>query len=138
MREMTVLFDEACALCVRCRVWLEHEEQLVPLRFLACQSAEARERYSALPWLGEELVVVSDEGDVWVGSAAFVVCLWALAKWREWAWRLSGPELVHLAERFFHALSSRRGKIAAMLRPDPCEDGVCTAKSAHRPRVAYR
>jgi predicted DCC family thiol-disulfide oxidoreductase YuxK len=135
---MTVLYDQACALCLRCRAWLEVEEQIVPLSFMASQSREAHERYGAVPWLGEELVVVSDEGDVWAGPAAFLVCLWALARWREWSWRLSGPELAPLAERFFHALSSRRGKIAAMLREAPCPDGACRTSAAHRPRAAYR
>jgi predicted DCC family thiol-disulfide oxidoreductase YuxK len=138
MRSMTVLYDQACALCVRCRAWLEGQEQLVPLDFVACQSREAQDRYGAVPWLGEELVVVSDEGAVWAGPAAFLMCLWALKDWREWSWRLSGPELVPLAERFFHAISSRRGRIAAILRPDPCKDGVCRVPGAHRPRTAYR
>jgi predicted DCC family thiol-disulfide oxidoreductase YuxK len=135
---MTVLYDQACALCLRCRAWLEGQEQIVPLDFIASQSREAHERYGAVPWLGEELVVVSDEGEVWAGPAAFLMCLWALSRWREWSWRLSAPELAPLAERFFHALSSRRGKIAAMLREAPCQDGACRTPTTHRPRAAYR
>jgi predicted DCC family thiol-disulfide oxidoreductase YuxK len=138
VRTLTVLYDEACAMCVRCRVWLESQEPLVPLTFLACQSREAREKYGAVPWLGAELVVVSDEGDVWAGPAAFVVCLWALRRYRGWAWRISGPALLPLAERFFHALSSRRARIAAMLRPARCDNDVCRTPGTHRPRAAYR
>lgn len=138
MTSLTVLYDQACALCIRCRAWMEDQKQLVPLSFVAFQSAEARERYGAIPWLGSELVVVSDEGDVWAGPAAFIVCLWALDEWRDWAFRLSGPGLAPIAERFFHAVSSRRSTLGALFRKDPCPDGACTVPSAHRPRATYR
>ena len=138
MNSLRVLYDERCALCLRCRDWLARQRSFLPLDFWACGSPEARERYGAVPWLGEELVVVSDEGDVWVGPSAFLVALWSLVEWREWSYRLSGPELAPLAERFFHAISSNRRALAAMLRPDPCPGGTCQVPSGHRPRVAYR
>lgn len=138
MERLTVLYDETCALCVRCKAWLAAQVPFVPMEFVACQSPAARERYGSVPWLGEELVVVSDEGDVWAGPAAFIVALWALREWREWSYRISGPELAPLAERFFHAISSNRKAIAALLKPDPCEGGTCKVPGQHRPRMAYR
>jgi predicted DCC family thiol-disulfide oxidoreductase YuxK len=138
MRELTVLYDASCALCVRCREWLGQEVAFVPMRFVPCGSDEARDRYASIPWLGEELVVVSDEGDVWAGPAAFLVSLWALEEWREWSYTLSAPAFAPLVERFFHAVSSRRRSIGAWLRPDPCEGGTCKLPAAHRPRSAYR
>lgn len=145
MKRLTVLYDGTCALCLRCRDFLAHARALVPLELLSCQSREARERYGAVPWLGEELVVVSDEGDVWVGPAAFLVAMWALEDYREWSYRLSGPELAPLAERFFVAISSQRRRIASFIRKPRCEDdGVCRiphtedADASHAPRHAYR
>jgi len=144
---LLVLYDERCALCIRCRDWLMRQRSYLPLGFLACGSPEARERYGAVPWLGEDLVVVSDDGDVWVGPAAFLVALWSLEEWREWSYRLSGPELAPLAERFFHAISGNRRAIAALLKPDPCQGGTCKVQSGrdplhgppqHAPRAAYR
>lgn len=137
MQGLTVLYDGTCALCIRCRDFLATSPTLVPLELLACQSREARERYGSVPWLGEELVVVSDEGDVWVGPAAFLVAMWALADYREWSYRLSGPAFAPLAERFFVALSGRRRRIASFFAKPRCEDGdVCTLD--HAPRRAYR
>jgi predicted DCC family thiol-disulfide oxidoreductase YuxK len=135
---LTVLYDAACALCVRCRDFLESSASFVPFELLACQSDEARERYGAVPWLGEELVVASDEGDVWVGAAAFLVCLWALREHREWSYRLSGPALAPLAERFFVALSSQRSRVASFMRPPTrCDDhGAC--RLPHAPQATYR
>jgi predicted DCC family thiol-disulfide oxidoreductase YuxK len=135
MNQLTVLYDGACALCIRCADFLASSKTLVPLELLSCQSQAARERFSAVPWLGEELVCVSDEGDVWIGPAAFLVCMWALADYREWSYRLSGPTLAPLAERFFVAISSQRARIASFIRkPQRCEEGdVC-----HVPRSTYR
>ena len=94
---------------------------------MPCGSREAKQRYGNVPWLGEELVVVSDQGEVWAGPAAFLICLWALRDWREWSYRLSGPSLAPMAERFFHALSSRRKRLAAWMGWQVCENDKCVA-----------
>ena len=129
---ITLLYDSRCALCVRCATWMWRQESFVPIRFLPCDSPEARARYGSVPWLGEELVVVSDRGEVWAGPAAFITALWALREWREWSYRISGPELAPLAGRFFHAISSNRRAIAAMIAPDPCAGGTCRVPHAFR------
>ncbi len=129
MNRLTVLYDESCALCVRCRDWLLTQGAYIEMDLMSCSSAEARERFGAVPWLGEELVVVSDDGDVWVGAAAFLMCLWALVEWRPWSYRLSSPTFAPLAERFFHALSSNRRMIASLLSPDDCPGGSCKVGS---------
>jgi len=139
VKTLTVLYDGTCALCVRCRDFLSGARTYLPLELLASQSQEARERYGAVPWLGEELVVASDEGDVWIGPAAFLVCLWALTDYREWSYRLSGPELAPLAERFFVAVSSQRRRIASVIRRPRCDPGdACNLTDEHAYRRAYR
>ncbi|NUP06482.1 MAG: DUF393 domain-containing protein [Polyangiaceae bacterium] len=140
MRRLTVLYDDRCALCVRCRDMLATSETFLPLELLPTSSNEARHRYGAVPWLGEELVVASDEGDIWVGPAAFLMCLWAMRETREWAYRLSTPALAPLAERVFAALSANRGRIAAFMQPR-CEDESCDVHPApieHARRWTYR
>jgi predicted DCC family thiol-disulfide oxidoreductase YuxK len=125
VKRLTVLFDEECPLCVRCRTWMLTQDSYLPIDFLACSSAEARRRYGSVPWLGAELVVVSDEGDVWVGAAAFLMCLWALVEWRQWSYRLSGPTLAPMAERFFRAVSGRRRLLGFVLGPPACPASGC-------------
>lgn len=137
MNTLTVLYDESCPLCVRCRNWMLSQPAYLPLELLPSGSAEAKRRYGAVPWLGAELCVVADTGEVWVGPAAFLMCLWALIEWRSWSYRLSGESLAPLAERFFHGISQKRRSIAALLGPEHvCEGGSCRA-SGHG-RAAYR
>jgi predicted DCC family thiol-disulfide oxidoreductase YuxK len=126
-KELTVLFDPSCSLCQRCRAWMLGQPTLVELRFVPCTGEEARARYGDIPWLGDELVVVGDEREVWVGPAAFIICLWALEDWREWSYRLSGAAFAPLAERFFLFVSSRRRRIATLFEHS-CENGTCNRR----------
>jgi predicted DCC family thiol-disulfide oxidoreductase YuxK len=133
-RALTVLFDPGCALCQRCCDWMLGQASYVELHFMPCTGVEAKKRYGDLPWLSDELIVVGDEGEVWVGPAAFLTCLWALVDFREWSYRLAGPAFAPLAERFFLALSSRRRAVSALLSAGmkashsvaECKDGACS------------
>ncbi len=110
---------------------------LVDLRFVPCTGEEAKARYGDIPWLGDELVVVGDELEVWAGPAAFLVCLWALDEWREWSYRLSGTAFAPLAERFFLIVSARRRRFADFF-PHDCEGGTCRSSAPHTADRAAR
>ena len=125
-RRLTVLYDERCRFCLRCRDWLLGQPCLVEVELLAAGSTEARQRYGSVPWLGSELVVFDDRGRGWVGAAAFLICLWATARYRPWSYRLSRPAFAPHAERFFMSISKRRGRWSRAIHGDDdctyCED----------------
>lgn len=126
-RALTVLYDPSCALCQRCAAWLTGQPSYVELRLMPSSGSEAVARYGNIPWLGDELVVVGDAGEIWVGPAAFLTCLWALVEWREWSYRLAGDAFAPLAERFFLMLSNRR-KAVSILLGSSCRDGTCSLR----------
>ncbi len=138
MQSITVVYDEHCVLCRRCRHWLELQRTHVPIEFLAAGSPAARSLYGDLPWLGEDLVVVSDSGDAWVGPAAFLMCLWATVEYRPWSYRLSGKTLSPLAERFFHMVSKQRGFIGRNINDVECDDGSCKHRTPSATAVRRR
>lgn len=116
---LTIVYDEQCALCRRCRDWLLSQPCLVPVELLPAGSDEAYERYGTLPWFGIELAVIDEVGRAWIGPAAFLICMWATARYRAWSYRLSSPKLAPMAERFFMMISKRRDRISAwMTRED--------------------
>jgi predicted DCC family thiol-disulfide oxidoreductase YuxK len=134
MNTLTIVYDAGCELCTRCRSWMETQPAFVTLDFVPADSPAASERFGTIPWAGTELVVVSDDGRVWAGAAAFLVCLWALQDWREWSYRLSSRTFSPLAERFFRVLSAKRRRITALFGHEPCGSEVC-----HSPRYGpYR
>ena len=116
MRSLTVLYDARCGLCSTARYWLEGQRQIVPLELLAAGSAEARRRYPTLAEAEpEELIVVSDEGGVYRGAHAWIMCLWALDEYREWSFRLARPALLPRARDVFEWVSKRRRGLSWLL-----------------------
>lgn len=122
---LTVVYDESCALCRRCRDWLLTQPCLVEVELLPAGSEEAHERFGTVPWLGRELVVVDDLGNVWAGPAAYLTCMWATAKYRAWAYRLSTPMLAPLAARFFLCVSKRRDRWSRWIERDQDDCSWC-------------
>jgi predicted DCC family thiol-disulfide oxidoreductase YuxK len=122
---LTVLYDEKCGLCRRAASWLLTQPCLVEVSLLPAGSAEARKRYGTLPWLGSELVVVDQNGDAWIGPAAFLACMWATARYRSWSFALSRPSLAPRAEQFFRWISKRRDRFSRWVATDDAECTWC-------------
>ena len=120
MNRLYVLYDGECALCHRCRHWLMRQEAFVELTFIPLQSPDVRRRFPGLlEWdqldLSEKLVVISDEGAVYQGHHAWIMCLWALRDYREWADRLATPALMPLARRACETVSQHRITLSRFL-----------------------
>ena len=112
-----MLYDAQCGLCQRARGWLESRPAFVRLDFLPAGSLAARERYTRLDAAAtlRELHVVSDDGRVWSGARAWVMCLWALRETRSLSLRLSGPGSMALAQSMVARLSERRYILSGIL-----------------------
>jgi predicted DCC family thiol-disulfide oxidoreductase YuxK len=122
MNRLYVLFDADCELCVRCRNWLMKQPAFVPLVFIAFQSDEAQRRFPGIYAFnpGEQLLVISDQGAVYRGARAWIMCLWALEHYREHAQRLAHPVLLPLAKAVCELLSRNRFFLSdALFRQEP-------------------
>ena len=108
---LTVLYDAGCGICRGARRWLASRAQLVPLEFVAAGSTEARRRFPALDHAQTlvDITVVADDGSVYSGDGAWLMCLWALDGYRGLAARLSTPALRPLARRVVAAAAGIRG-----------------------------
>jgi predicted DCC family thiol-disulfide oxidoreductase YuxK len=138
MKRLTVLYDAACGFCVRCRWWLIHQPKFVEMDFCPAGGTEALERFPELssPGAVEELTVVDDEGGVYRGAHAWLLCLWALVEYRETAEWLSHPALLPLARGAFAMISSNRKKISSWLGMTPEEGMIEELREAEPPRCA--
>ena len=119
MRRLYVLYDARCGLCSWARRWLARQPAFLELTFVPAGSDRAARLLPGLPQPGaavaEELVVVGDDGAVYRDSHAWIMCLYALQDYREWAARLARPALLPLARRAFALLSRNRGRISRWL-----------------------
>ncbi|MBT2455303.1 thiol-disulfide oxidoreductase DCC family protein [Streptomyces sp. ISL-86] len=109
-RHLTVLYDANCPLCVHIRHWLLGQRWLVPLRLVPAGSFEAQRLFPRLDHAAtlREITVIGDAGQVWTGTDAFIVCLWALAEHRPKAIWLATPAGRPFARGVMYAASAWR------------------------------
>ncbi|MFJ3500752.1 MULTISPECIES: thiol-disulfide oxidoreductase DCC family protein [unclassified Streptomyces] len=138
VKRLTVLYDADCPLCVHLRHWLLRQRQLVPLDLVPAGSQEARRRFPDLDHAAtlREITVIGDRGQVYRETAAWIVCLWALAEHRPRAHWLATPAgqpfarmTVLAAAKWREALKgpgweSGQGP-AGGPGPEACGDGHC-------------
>jgi predicted DCC family thiol-disulfide oxidoreductase YuxK len=117
MQGLMVLYDAQCGLCRRFRDWLEAQRParnsdgvVVRLGFVAAGSATARRLYPTLDHEAtlREVTVVADDGSVYVGDRAWIVCLWATAEHRHTAVRLARPAMRPVAKAMVQAAAGLR------------------------------
>jgi predicted DCC family thiol-disulfide oxidoreductase YuxK len=117
MRALYLFYDDRCELCRRLKLWLEGQPTWLPLRLLPAGGDQMRQLFPGLEEVAsaEDLVAVNDEGEVYLNNNAWIMCLYALVRYRDWAFRLSHPLLLPLARQAFEALSRNRSLISRWL-----------------------
>ncbi|MEY2497361.1 MAG: hypothetical protein QOD12_917 [Verrucomicrobiota bacterium] len=120
MKRLSVLFDGECSLCGRGRDWLARQPAFLELEFIPFQSPDARARFPGIEALHpeEQLLVVSDEGAVYRGPQAWIICLYALREYRAWSRRLAHPALLPWTRRACELLSENRLRVSRWLNQD--------------------
>lgn len=105
MKRLFFLFDMHSAFCQRSLQWLEKQPAYLEIKPLPAQAWETQRRFpGVVKGHADEIVVVSDEGGVYRGPEAVIMCLYALRRYRVWARRLSRPEQLPLAPHRFGLL----------------------------------
>jgi predicted DCC family thiol-disulfide oxidoreductase YuxK len=117
MRRLYILYDARCGLCSWARRWLARQPAYLDLTFIPAASEQAIRLFPGLsrPGQVEELVVISDDGAVYRDGRAWIMCLYALEDYREWALRLAHPLLLPLARQAFALLSKQRRRVSHWL-----------------------
>lgn len=123
MKSLTILYDAGCGFCCECKAWLESRDQTIPLEFLPLDSRGAARRYGELQKLrpGEQMLAISDAGEVWQGDAAWVMCLYALRDYRSLAAKLAHPLFRPLVKQAYRLVSSNRHHLSDLLGLSPAE-----------------
>lgn len=124
MNTLYILYDNTCPVSLRHREWLSRQEALAPLHWLAHQAEEVPCRFPGIAahLVPRELTVVSDDGQLWTGPAASVMCLFALEDHRELAERLAWPNLLPYARTALELLSREVFELDCLLRRSSSEE----------------
>jgi len=110
MQKLYVLYDPKCELCCRLKDWLREQRQWIELEVIPAGSQEAMKMFPELEQIASQndLAVISDEGAVYLNDRAWIMVLYALDEYRDWAARLTHPLLMPLARQAYAALSRNR------------------------------
>ncbi|HYX53073.1 MAG TPA: DCC1-like thiol-disulfide oxidoreductase family protein [Candidatus Limnocylindrales bacterium] len=126
MRTLYVLYDPQCELCSRLKDWLLVQRSWLGLSMVPAGSEKAEKMFPGLKDLAgcNDLVVISDEGDVYLNNAAWIMALYALEDYRDWACRLAHPLVMPFVRQAFEIVSRNRYAISRWLKSGP-EDMAC-------------
>ena len=110
MQKLYVLYDPKCELCCRLSGWLQVQQSWIGLEVIPAGSETARKMFPELEQIAtqNDLAVISDEGAVYLNDRAWIMVLYALEEYRDWAARLTHPLLMPLARQAYAALSRNR------------------------------
>lgn len=110
MESLTVLYDSSCSLCQWATRWLDSRQQLVTMYFVPAGSAEAHMLFPNLDHTRtlEDITVVADDGSIYEGERAWVMCLWCLRGYRRLAERMATPALMPSVKRVVATVSRYR------------------------------
>ena len=117
MEKLYVLYDPKCELCCRLKNWILVQRSWIGLAVIEQGSEKARRLFPDLEQIAgkEDLAVISDEGAVYLNDHAWIMVLYAMVDYRDWAARLTHPLLMPLARQAFAALSKNRHWISSIL-----------------------
>jgi predicted DCC family thiol-disulfide oxidoreductase YuxK len=117
METLYVLYDRKCELCERLKDWLLIQRSWLGLCMVPAGSEKAKRMFPELETIASanDLVVISDEGHVYLNNNAWIMALYALDEYRDWACRLAHPLLLPLARQAFATISRNRYAISHWL-----------------------
>jgi predicted DCC family thiol-disulfide oxidoreductase YuxK len=123
MEKLYVLYDPKCELCCRLKNWILVQRSWIGLALVEQGSEKAKRLFPELDGIAgkEDLAVISDEGAVYLNDRAWIMVLYAMVEYREWAARLTHPVLMPLARQAFAALSKNRHWLSKMLNSEDPE-----------------
>jgi len=117
MTKLYVLYDPKCELCCRLKDWILVQRSWIGIALLPAGSEKAHQLFPELENIAgkEDLAVITDEGAVYLNDRAWIMVMYAMVEYREWASRLTHPLLMPLARQAFAALSKNRQAISRWL-----------------------
>ena len=124
MQKLYVLYDPQCKICRRLKNWILVQRSWIGLEVLEAGSEKARRLFPELEQIAtkDDLAVISDEGEVYLNNHAWIMVLYAMVEYRDWAARLTHPILAPLARQAFTALSKNRYRLSSWLNTEDPEE----------------
>lgn len=124
MEKLYVLYDSNCGLCERLKDWILVQRSWLGICVIPAGSEKAKKMFPDLDQVASanDLIVISDEGQVYLNDRAWIMVFYALEEYREWAYRLAHPLLMPLARQAYAAIAKNRYAVSRWLGAGKAED----------------
>ena len=138
-----VFYDGRCGMCCTFHEWIARQERAYPVRFVAYQDERAERIFPGIGTLdpAREMIVRTEEGEIYRGAEAWVFCLYSCVAYRKVARRLASKRLLPVARKACAVLAANRHglskiffrrkdrEVRARLHaiPAPCGEDACVA-----------
>ena len=114
INEIEIYYDGHCALCSTFHEWLNRQDRAFAVNFVTYQSPQAEVMFPSVTKLDPELemIVRTDQGDVFRGAEGWVLCLLSCKSYQGIARRLAAPRLLPVAKKTCSLIASNRINIS--------------------------
>lgn len=116
INKIEVYYDGRCGMCCTFHEWLNKQERATEVDFIPYQSERAVEVFPEILNLdpATEMVVRTDEGEIYKGAEAWVLCLHSCKAFQGVAHRMANPMLLPLAKKTCNLLAANRHKLSGV------------------------
>lgn len=117
IQNIEVYYDGRCAVCCTFHEWVNRQDRLFPVRFVAYQSEQAEILFPGVTLMdpGRDMIVRTDQRDVFRGAEGWVLCLLSCQRYQKCARRLASPQLLPVARKCCHLIAKNRLSLSKIL-----------------------
>lgn len=146
MKCLYIIYDAKCPLCQSIASRLRREPCYVPIVPIPSDAPNFSTKFPGLVLPAEptEVLAIADTGDIYRGDAAWLICLWAMRRYRAASFTLADPLLRPALHRVVAFVGDHRYSISQLLRmntpaelpeiacsdPNVCVQSLRAARSA--------
>lgn len=117
IKKIEVYYDGRCAMCSTFQEWVSQQHRAFEVEFVPYQSERAEELFAGVLEMDpdRDMIVRTDQGDIFRGAEGWVLCMLSCQSYETWAKRLASPQLLPVARKTCNLIAANRLSISKVL-----------------------
>ncbi len=114
IRKIEVFYDGRCGMCCSFHEWINRQPRAYQVDFIPYQSPDAEKVFPGIGTLdpAREMIVRTDQGNIYRAAEAWVLCLYSCANHQTVAKKLANPGLLCVAIHTCRVLAANRHSLS--------------------------
>jgi predicted DCC family thiol-disulfide oxidoreductase YuxK len=114
LKRIEVFYDGRCGMCCSFHEWINRQPRAYRIEFIPYQSQMAETVFPGIGTLdpAREMIVRTDQGEIFRGAEAWVLCLYSCANHQATAGKLASPGLLSIAIHSCRLLAANRHSLS--------------------------